>query len=858
MIKFYSLIGLLFCFILPVKSQHIIHGHIVDTAGKAISGSSVWVESGKNMVAYAISKSDGSFKISVDPGPDSLILVAKALNYKPYRQAIFNQTQQVSITLQSQVTQLKEVEIKSRNPIRRNGDTLFYSTNDFTTGKDRVITDVLKKLPGVTVEADGRILYQGEAIQKFYIEGMDLLSNQYNLATNNLPAKSVKEIQVIERHQPIRILDSLIRSERASINLKLTNKIAKTGSFQAGVGIFPFLWDLNITPMAFTSKQQFVASYQTNNIGKDVSLDLKIFSIEDLQDNLNQYTQKVDLLAIQGLSPPAFDSKRILFNKTHLLSLNYLRKLNKYTNIKINSSYLNNHIQQKGLTDTYFITEGDSIHVYENKYNQQFIQEVKGSISLTQNAPNQYLENTLSTKIVNEKQEGIIENNNGKINQKLNNPFYSISNKFKLIKPIGKQLFGFHSSTFFNKTPQILSINYPYSKDSILFKRQNILFQQFHTNNYINFTKKTTFFVLFQTIGFLYESQQLNSSLNTSLSYSNNQFQKWYKYYSITEGSHEFNQFKFSINLPVSFWKINPHILQRIITEPSVSVKYQLSSIINFKISYRTTNLFSNLSDLNIQPVLKDYRTSQFTELNYRQYYTHSFNAGIYYSEPIHSVFGNLTYSLTNQFSNALLLTTITSNGDMLVQSIKNDNRTPTHLLNGYFSKYFLKLKTTIRLSSIAQVNQTNQEINGIYSKVINYNLSNNFNLEKSFSNRLIINYSFDMIHQKTTINRLNSGLFNSKNHHFDSMITVYKKHYLTFSGEVYTLKYASTLNSNHFFDLGYRGFYTKRKIEIECKWQNLTDTNTYTYLSSSNYTYILTRYQLRPSQLLISFRMSL
>jgi hypothetical protein len=57
--------------------------------------------------------------------------------------------------------------------------------NSFSKEQDRSIGDVLKRMPGIEVLPDGKILYQGKAINKYYIEGLDLLEGKYNLANEN-------------------------------------------------------------------------------------------------------------------------------------------------------------------------------------------------------------------------------------------------------------------------------------------------------------------------------------------------------------------------------------------------------------------------------------------------------------------------------------------------------------------------------------------------------------------------------------------------------------------------------------------------------------------------------------------------
>src|SRR5690606_28278686 len=167
-------------------------------------------------------------------------------------------------------------EIKVGNmPIYKRKDTINYDVNAFTSKQDRVIADIIKKLPGIEMRGD-QILYQGKPIQKYMVNNLDLMEGRYGMINNNLPADAVKNVQVVENDQPIKILDSLVFSDRASLNLEL-KKFTSTGSGKVGVGLAPLLWDVNVTPMTFGKTFQMLNSFQSNNTGHDVAKDLRPF-----------------------------------------------------------------------------------------------------------------------------------------------------------------------------------------------------------------------------------------------------------------------------------------------------------------------------------------------------------------------------------------------------------------------------------------------------------------------------------------------------------------------------------------------------------------------------------------------------
>ena len=123
-----------------------------------------------------------------------------------------------TIKMQEQAIALKEVKVTPQR-IREQGDTLTYSVESFKLKQDRSIADVIAKMPGLEVLPSGTIRYQGKAINKFYIEGMDLLGGKYAMASENLSADKVKSVQVYENHQPVKVLKDIKFSEQAALNL---------------------------------------------------------------------------------------------------------------------------------------------------------------------------------------------------------------------------------------------------------------------------------------------------------------------------------------------------------------------------------------------------------------------------------------------------------------------------------------------------------------------------------------------------------------------------------------------------------------------------------------------------------------
>ncbi|MDN6281068.1 MAG: carboxypeptidase-like regulatory domain-containing protein, partial [Psychroflexus sp.] len=512
----------LYCFLLfavSVYSQSVISGKVSDENEKELSGATVTLskDSTGTILAYGISDGKGDFKVKINSQMDSLFLKMSYLGYKTWQGKIKNEDQQLNIKLLPSSEELKEVVVKSK-VIEQRGDTLSYSVSAFTDQKDRVIADVLKKMPGIEIMSDGKIKYQGEPIGKYYIENLDLLEGRYSLANNNIAAADVSQVQILENHQPIKMLENFEFSERASLNIKLKKEVTVSGSAELGSGFSPLLWKAKVTPMLFTKKNQAIVTYQSNNTGRDVSREIRDFSIADFgreEFNIN----KSDWLSIGQLAAPPFSQERWLDNNAHLGSANYLIRLQKDIDLKINVSYLNDAQQQKGNTQTRFFTPTDTIDLLENTNNNLFVNTLQSKFILERNTEENYLKNELEINGFWNSQRGNIDTGNSKIGQRLSNPFAVIRNKLRLLKPVGNQVVTFRSNTGYTEANQNLQVQPGQFEDLLNDDKDYTKMEQsaeistFFSDNSAGLTKNIGGVTVSPELGVSVKNQSLNSHL---------------------------------------------------------------------------------------------------------------------------------------------------------------------------------------------------------------------------------------------------------------------------------------------------------------------------------------------------------
>lgn len=326
-------------------------GKVVDETGKALQGANVvaYGPEGKVLV-YAISGEDGSFLLKKTNGMQRLSV--SFLGYKTVNLSAEAFRDGQLIRMEPGGFQLKEVAVTAER-IRESGDTLTYSVGGFKQAQDRSIADVIGKMPGLEVKSNGTIEYQGKSINKFYIEGMDLMGSQYALASENLSADKVKEVQVLENHQAVKSLRGVSFSEQAALNIVLKDEAKSTWTGLADLGGGygnEWLYDNRLMGMQFNKRFQTLMLYKNNNTGKDIGSE-----VIDLAD-LGGYRAENGLLNMISLGGPDFDRERYTFNASHLLAGNWLLKTGAESQLRLQASGLLDREHQLSESRTTYLT----------------------------------------------------------------------------------------------------------------------------------------------------------------------------------------------------------------------------------------------------------------------------------------------------------------------------------------------------------------------------------------------------------------------------------------------------------------------------------------------------------------------
>lgn len=860
-------------------AQVTVSGQLTDENGRPVTKASIVINNigTDKIIAYDISDDEGMYGVTFTTNGKEVDIQVRSMGFGTIIKTIPVQTQNQNFKLRIEAVELKEVVVRA-SPIMRKGDTINYLVNAFADKQDRTIADVLKRMPDIEVLSDGKVLYQGKPIHKYYIEDMDLLEGKYNLANENIPHDEVSNVQILENHQPIKILDSLQFSDNVALNIKLKNTYAFTGQAEVGSGFRPLLWDANITPLLFTKKQQMLVSYQANNIGDNVALQLKTLTIEDLLEQFENKPEIEDWLSIQQLKPPSFSNKRWLQNNIHLATGNYLHKLQKDYEFRINASYLNDYQQQSGFTNTLFFTPTDTISLFESKYNQLRFSSLETNLTLQKNTNRNYLKNSLQFQGFWDEQRGNIQTNNEPIAQDLSNQYFKLSNKFKTIFPLGKQLITLNSYVELSQTPQTLQIN-PGQFQTLLNNgnayeqvSQEVDLQSVYMNNSVGFTTSWKQFSFSPKLGFQLQNQNLESQIITSETMSlSNEFAnnlEWArsKLYFNVQTQYKKDKWRIDLTAPINFhaYQIEDNLLQekeafeQLTFEPRLFAIYDISNFWKFSTSGTINNQFGTINQLHYAYILKNYRNVQRINTPLPQIFNQAFSGGISYRNPIKSLFWSVVYTQTRSENNLLYQTHILESGAAELQAIEKDNDRKSYNISTRLSRYFNRFNTNTKLNANFGKQNFQQIINDEIINIENQNLGITGKIEINCTDWFSTESQANWLLSKNRIQTQANSIITRKSYLLNLNFYPKENQYLTIKTEYVNNNLYSEHTETFFADILYRYTWKKKNMDFELQWNNIFNTANYRTVNIDTYRYIETKYQIRPSQLLIKVTFSL
>jgi len=205
--KIPTLIFLLFS-LFSFKAQTLkLSGNINDTAGKTGLPNVLMMAlkfSDSTLVNYTRSNSTGILK-PVKVPLDTYLVILSHPNFSDKTYILVPSPEDSTFNFKNVVLPpksflLNEVEIMApKEKSYYKGDTLIFTADSFKTAPNATVEDLLKRLPGVKVDANGKITIQGKEVDQVLVDGDEFFGSDPTIATRNLSAASIENVQVFEK-----------------------------------------------------------------------------------------------------------------------------------------------------------------------------------------------------------------------------------------------------------------------------------------------------------------------------------------------------------------------------------------------------------------------------------------------------------------------------------------------------------------------------------------------------------------------------------------------------------------------------------------------------------------------------------
>ncbi|MDP9081376.1 MAG: TonB-dependent receptor family protein [Bacteroidota bacterium] len=268
-----------------IKRQ--VKGKLVDQAGKAIDYATISIVNAADSLLEksAVSDKNGAFEIS-DLKNGSYRLIASQLGLKNYVRTFTVTTDKPAIdfgalTMVKDIHNLNEVAVKGEKaPVTIKKDTVEFNAGSFKTQANDNLEQLLKKIPGMDVDKDGKVTTGGKDVKKVMVDGREFFGNDPKAATKNLPADAIDKVQVIDDKTDKTKntgIDDGQRDKVVNVTLKADKKKGWFGNATAAGGTQDrYLGQFNLNH--FDNKKQLSFLFLSNNVNESG------FSFDDLNN----------------------------------------------------------------------------------------------------------------------------------------------------------------------------------------------------------------------------------------------------------------------------------------------------------------------------------------------------------------------------------------------------------------------------------------------------------------------------------------------------------------------------------------------------------------------------------------------
>lgn len=850
------LILLAFLFTLPTFSQTALTGNVIDSEDNSpLHGTLVVLKDTqkKHIIRYAQTDAAGNFTLTLKEGEVThCSLHFSMMGYKPQEILLTETSRSFRIAMQPAVIQIKEVTVKAKK-IREEGDTLIYNVASFTDKQDKTIGDVMRKMPGVEVTQSGKITYNGTSINKFYIEGKDLLEGKYGIATNGISPDDVGSVEIMEDHQhtcpagnqPVYPSSRQLASKK-QCKSPMDNK--RTGHRRS----------LSPTRRRIMEHRGIYHADETEQ-AEHYAVQDKQHRQEPGKRGVRPYHGK-GRIRVVGLYTGNWNLHPQLGTKTYSLQpfpsflYQQLWGLGKEREIKAQVHYLNDRTTSEASSRyTYYLPEENKI-VLDDQKALEHLHQLSAELTVEANRSTSYLKNILKTNLqwrnVDVNTSGTLPNM-----QQAEVPVYKIGNTFNLIKRFGKQTVAFYSRNNWQLRPQSLDVQrgIRYQQKT----REQAFFTQESASYGMNFKHLT----LSMNGGGTAMIRDLNSYLHGLPDSpgipANGWATRYANLYAIPKLEYKYRRMDGTLELPVHYYHYTfAHKLSKEndwTSAPSLRIRWNVTPHLRISVRGQATSKAMDLHSLYNGLILTDYRTLSSGIEEYTTTSGQSLSGALNFKQPIWGLFANAM--VMRSWNSASFLQSQQFTGDYIMKyytKSPHKGNTWTALgtvsgniecLKGMAGVTFLYRKTNRSMLSEGKLTDYSTE---------SYNLTGRLNGRiGQFANwQYILDYGQNNLH----INHQPPHRLSRWQHTFSIFAAPFNRLSTQLSGEYYHNEVGEHQYKNMLLLDGKISYSLGKHIELSATLSNLFNHRTYGYSLYAETSVVKHERKLRGREFLISF----
>lgn len=878
---------LLYCFItflLGTIVPHTLHAQeqknysgTVGDSTQPIASANVFIANADAvLLTFAITNEKGSFQINLSKEllQQAVWIEATCIGYKKERIKFDPEKQTYHFNLTRDPVFLREVTVTNRPRLLQMGDTLRYIVSSFAEKEDRSIGDVLRRMPGIKIMEDGTIYYNDKQIDNLYIQGDDLMSGKYGTATKVIRKEMIKSVDVIQNHQPIKVLKDKVYSDKASVNLVLAdeNSIKVSAGGSIGLGL-PKLYDVSGNSILLNKKIKSINLASINNAGNDYRNQLKSQGSGNMGGSIDKDIPEV-ALSMSSAPLPNIAQHYYFDNNSLILNFNNLYNLKNAFQLKANVQVFNdvNHFVYNGNTKNFI--GSDTVVYNDDERVRNHPRAFNGTFQVLANKEKFYFSNSTQYRFWQEMNGAQMRFNDNTFSQGLRNKRHELNNDLHWIPTLKSsavlELRWLFKTATVNKQLTLYdgfvsSISgHEGLYDSII---QQLKDPVLLSNIFLSRKRSWQWGTVYQNAGWIIEDHIMRSSLSflkngalTPYSGDDGNHQNWRSnQYYITNGlDFKIKKWSGSLQLPLILQRIHDaqkfyahnSSLNKLRFTPKLSARHQIDLEKQLSVNYSYNTTFGDFTDTYLGNILKNYRNLSSSQgvLPFNKVHSSSLNYSS--QKSIKLFFFNADVSYSHITANTLLSSDITDSLEQTVL-VREKNVQERWSANAGISQFIFPIKLNASLKAGYSFSSSNFMLNNELTTINSRSLSGSVQFSKRFSDRISLEYSGRYEYVKVSPSEdVSQKQLPQKVRNFNQTI---KTSYIPSKRLLFDFVIRNAIQKNNFLTQDYffsdariRYTFSKRKFDLNIEAYNLFNVKDYIYFNADTYRLITNHYHLR------------